>query len=265
MLAKDNIFKDVVKDKVIQPEDALQMVGVEDGTYFLQSRSIDDVGLEGIALEPVEVKVRVNPLPPFIQSPTDGAAYRTKIVPLKWLKVAQAVKYHLQVAEDRYFNSIIEDRADITALSHQTGSLDYKTHFFRVGSIAADGYQGIWSDPLSFSIIPPPPSPPVEKPEMGDQELRIRWRDMGDGITYHFQMAQDEAFIDVLVDEKLPEPEIILAPPRDAGTYYVRTSAIDAEGYEGAFSEPQSFKVLSKYRYVPVGMLALFVLALIVF
>ncbi len=119
MLARDKSFKDVVKNNVIQPQDALKIVGVEDGTYYLQSRSIDNLGLEGPALEPVEVRVRVNPLPPFIQSPSDGADLREKTVRFEWLKVTKAVKYHLQVAEDSKFQVLVADAKDITGVSHK--------------------------------------------------------------------------------------------------------------------------------------------------
>ena len=264
MLARDKVFNDVVKNKVIKPQETLKIVGVEDGTYFLQSRSIDALGLEGPALEPVEVKVRINPLPPFIQSPSEGADLREKVVRFEWLKVAKAVRYHLQVAEDRKFQVIVADAKDISGVSYKLASLDFKTYYYRLSSIAADGYEGLWSDILSFDIIPPPPSPPVEKPEMGDEELRVRWRDLGDGITYHFQMSKDQAFKEVLRDEKLTKPEITFEKPGEVGTYYVRTSAIDAEGYEGDFSEPQSFEVKGKYPYLPAGIMVLIILAIIV-
>jgi hypothetical protein len=77
-------------------------------------------------------------------------------------------------------------------------------------------------------------------------------------------MARDEKFETVLIDETLAEPEITLDKPHELGTYYVRTSAIDANGYEGDFSEPQSFTVLSEYRYVPLGFMTIFILLLIV-
>ena len=264
MLARDKSVKDVVKNNVIQPQNTLKIVGVADGTYYLQSRSIDTLGLEGPALEPVEVRVRVNPLPPFIQSPPDGADLRENTVRLEWLKVAKAVKYHLQVAEDSKFEVLVADAKNITAVSYKSGSLDFKTYYFRVRSIAADDYEGLWSDTLSFNIIPPPPSPPVEKPEMGDKELRVRWRNLGDGITYHFQMAKDQTFEEVLMDEKLTKPEISFEKPGDVGKYYVRTSAIDAQGYEGDFSEPQSFEVKGKYLWLPAGMIVMIILAIIV-
>ena len=264
MLARDKDFKDVIKNELIAPQDTLKIVGVDDGTYFLQSRSINDVGLEGPSLEPAEIKVRVNPLPPYIQSPADGADIRDKSVRFEWLKVKKAVKYHLQVAEDNQFQTIVADTRGVTGVSSKTGSLEFKTYYFRIRSVAADGYEGIWSDILSFNIIPPPPSPPVEKPEVGDKELRVRWRNLGDGITYHFQMAKDQAFTDVLLDEKLTKPEITFEKPSDVGTYYIRTSGIDAHGYEGEFSEPQSFEVKNYYLLIPGGMMVLVILAIII-
>jgi hypothetical protein len=263
MLARDNTFKDVVKEKVIKPEASLQIIGVNDGTYYLQSRSIDDVGLEGIPLEPLELKVRVNPLPPFIQSPTDGAEFREKSVRFSWLKVEKAVQYHLQIAEDPEFNAVVENRMDIKDAFCEIGDLDYKTYYFRVSSIAEDGYQGIWSDTLKFNMIPPPPSPPVEEPKIGDKEIQIRWRSLGEGVTYHFQMAKDKAFQEVLIDESLTKPEIKFEKPGDPGEYYTRVSVIDSEGYEGDFSDPQIFEVKRKFPYGPAGILIGVIVAII--
>ena len=264
MLARDKSFKDVVKNEVITPQGTLKIVGVEDGIYFLQSRSINDKGLEGPSLKPTEIKVRVNPLPPYIQSPADGADIREKSVRFEWLKVKKATGYHLQVAEDSLFQIIVADAKNITGVSHKIGSLEFKTYYFRIRSIAEDDYQGIWSDTLKFNIIPPPPSPPIEEPEMGDKELRVRWRNLGVGITYHFQMAKDQEFKEVLIDEKLTKPEITLDKPGDVGTYYIRTSGIDAHGYEGDFSEPQSFEVKNYFLLIPGGMMFLVILAIII-
>ncbi len=66
------------------------------------------------------------------------------------------------------------------------------------------------------------------------------------------------------MDEKLTKPEITFDKPGDVATYYVRTSAIDAQGYEGDFSEPQSFEVKGKYPYLPAGIMVLIILAVIV-
>ncbi len=41
-----------------------------------------------------------------------------------------------------------------------TDDLDLKNYYFRVSSVASDGYQGEWSDTLTFITQLPPPVPP---------------------------------------------------------------------------------------------------------
>ena len=59
------------------------------------------------------------------------------------------------------------------------------------------------------------------------------------------------------------KPEITVEKPADAGKYYIRTSALDTEGYEGVFSEPQTFEVKGNYLYLPAGLMVLIILAVI--
>lgn len=264
LLARDNTFKDVLINKVIQPDRSFTIDKIKDGTYYLQSRSIDKLGLEGPSFEPEEIRVRTSPLPPYIQSPIDGTEFREKIARFKWLKAHQAVRYHLQVAEDPVFNTIIVDEKNITGVAHKTTELDYKTYYFRVSSVANDDYEGIWSDVQRFTIIPPPPSPPVEKPEVSDKELRIRWLNQGDGFTYHLQIAKDKAFQDVILDKMLMKPEVTLEKPDKGGTYFVRTSVIDPQGYEGDFSNPQSFEIERKHSYLPAVVVTLICLFIVI-
>ncbi|MDH4100188.1 MAG: FecR domain-containing protein [Nitrospirota bacterium] len=262
-LALDNTIKDVVREVTVNPGEPVSFDGMADGLYHVQSLSIDDVGIEGTPLEPVPVTIRVNPLPPFIQSPVDGAEYRERAVTLEWLRVKDAASYHLQIAEDRDFTVLIEDKADIRDVRSTTKSLDFKTYFFRVASIAADDFEGDWSDTIQFTIVPPPPTPPMEKPALDEKEVRLRWRNVGEGISYHFQLAGDEKFQTVLVDRTVDKPEIILPKPDKAGLYYARASAIDAKGYEGAFSEPQILEIQKPFPYGVLGIIiVLIVLAL---
>jgi hypothetical protein len=243
MLARDKDIKDVVQEKLIKPSETLEITGIEDGTYYWQSLSIDDLGIEGLPLRPVAIKVRVNPQPPFIEFPTDGAGYKKKTLTFKWLKVKDASRYHVQVAEDPGFNTLIEDRKDIPSPECMVRNLNFQRHWFRISSIAEDGYEGLWSDPLSFSVLPPPPAPPLEKPEVDQKEILIRWRDLGKGIHYQFQMSRDEGFKEIIVARDLEKPEIKVQKPEEIGTYYVRTKGIDPDGYAGDFSLPQSFEV----------------------
>ena len=255
LLANDKEIRDIIVEKVIPPQDTFDLITVEDGTYYLQSASIDELGLEGIPCAPVEIRVRANPVAPFIEIPHDQTVYSGASLTCKWLNVSDASRYHIQIAEDGEFGRLIQDESDITETEYATGNLAFKNYYFRVSSVASDNYQGEWSDTLMFTLELPPPTPPpaVEKPETGAKEITIRWQNLGEGITYRFQMASESSFNKVLFDQKAQHPEITLEKPKKAGTYYVRTGAIDQWGQEGKFSSPQSFEVKGSSR---AGLLA---------
>jgi hypothetical protein len=254
MVTRDSAGKDILRERVIKPAERAEIAGVDDGEYFLISQSIDADGLEGVPADPVAFRVRTNPLPPFIQSPVDGATPRERKVEFKWLKVKDAVAYHLQIAEDREFARILLDKNDLTATEFISPPLEFKPYFFRVSSLADDGYEGAPSDIQGFTIVPPPPAPVVEKPEMKENEIRLRWKNLGEGITYRFQMSMDSDFRNILMDRKVEMPEITFPRPEEPGIYYVRTSGIDREGYEGDSSLPQSFEVRKRF---PLGILGI--------
>jgi hypothetical protein len=154
VFAKDSDGKDVVREQIMQPRDTFTIYTAGDGTYFLQARSIDNLGLEGIPSEPAVIKIRMNPLPPLIESPADSAKYTVKSPLFRWLRVNDAIRYHVQIAEDKEFRKIVEAGADISDIEYKAAGLDFKTYYFRISSIAKDNYQGDWSDVLSFTIVP---------------------------------------------------------------------------------------------------------------
>jgi hypothetical protein len=159
--------------------------------------------------------------------------------------VEDAVSYHIQLAKDPGFTMIQEEKVGVRDESYKTGNLNYKTYYFRVKSVAVDGYEGDWSSIERFVVIPPPPSPDLEKPEMGKNTIQLRWPPLGGIKTYHFQMARDREFKEILTDEKINQESILIPKPKVIGFYYVRTSSIDSKGYEGEFSRPQNFEIKS--------------------
>jgi hypothetical protein len=151
LFSRDNDFKDVLNEQIIKPDESFRVFQVDDGTYFLQVRSIDDLGLEGLPSDTAAIKVRINPMPPMIESPANKAVYQTNLLTFRWLRVGDAVRYHVQVAADKDFSRLVEDRNDIHDTEYKATHLDAGTYYFRISSIAQDDYQGEWSDVLGFT------------------------------------------------------------------------------------------------------------------
>ena len=242
-LSADPEGKDVIRERVIGAGDALEVKGLDDGTYHLHGRSIDEIGIEGLPLASQMIRVRTNPLPPFIQEPVDGTRFKGKSVSFRWLKVKDAARYQIQISKDREFRDAPGDMVDLPEVSYDRTFGDFGSYYFRIRSLAPDGYEGIWSDVISYTLVPPPPSPAMEKPAVDGKELRIRWQDRGKEMSYRFQISREESFQNPFLEGKVDRPDITLAKPEEPGIYYVRTSAIDSTGYEGGFSLPQSFEI----------------------
>ena len=256
LLTKDREGRNVLDEKVVKTQEPMEFINLPDGTYYLIAQGIDELGIEGFQTQPYEVRLRANPLPPLLQTKGEEAEFINKKGRFAWLKVEDAVMYHLQVAQDKDFTFIKEEKTDYKGESYETGVLDYGTYYFRISSIASDGYEASWLETLPFRLIPPPPAPALDKPKVGKKEVSLEWRNLGEGITYHFQMAKDGEFGQVLVDRKLDKPEVTLPMPKEPGIYHVHTSSIDMKNREGEFSTPQSFEVKRGFPYGVVGGIA---------
>jgi hypothetical protein len=71
----------------------------------------------------------------------------------------------------------------------------------------------------------------------------LQWKNMGEGITYQFQMARDIEFKEILIDQKCENPEITFPQPDSAGRYYIRIRPIDRDGHEYNFLPVQTYEI----------------------
>ncbi|BDV42923.1 hypothetical protein GURASL_18460 [Geotalea uraniireducens] len=254
MLGRDREVKEVVRQQLVAGCEAFAATGLDDGSYYLQTESIDQFGLAGLPSAPLPVVVRRHPLPPYTMTPAPGASVRQGPVDFRWLKVGDATSYRLQVAPAAGFAAPLRDEP-AAGTAWRADSLAAGSYLFRVASVAADGFQGEWSDPLAFTVIPPPPTPAVAPPEQAGGEMRIRVNDVCPGMTYRFQLARDASFAEVLLDRREPRPEVAFPAPTAPGSYLVRVQCIDTDGSAGAFSPPQSFEVPRHIPWWGLGVL----------
>ncbi|MCW8800351.1 MAG: FecR domain-containing protein [Desulfobacter sp.] len=262
-VANDQEFKNVVHEAVVKKDNPLAQFTLSDDIYYLRTLSIDGAGLEGLPSKPGKFEVRTNPLPPFIQTPEDGREFKTDRVVLEWLNVPDAVSYEVHVSKNMEFAPLFKAFKDIKS-SRQTLKLaGYGDYYFMVRSIAGDNFKGLWSDVVKFTFVKPPPAPPVDEPGMDESSIRLRWQDLGPGMTYHFQMAKNPEFEKILLDKNTAQAEIRFNKPEDSGTYFVRVSALDPDGYEGEFTAPQSFKIENSF-YEKAGVVFTLVLGVLI-
>jgi hypothetical protein len=75
--------------------------------------------------------------------------------------------------------------------------------------------------------------------------LSLRWKSLGHGTTYQFQIAQDSGFRQIIHDKMTGQPFITIPRPPSSATYYVRVKPIAPDGREGKFLQAQSILVES--------------------
>lgn len=218
-----------------------------DGRYELRVRAGDADGIEGhMARRAFTLKAR--PEPPFLLRPRAGEKTTDEQVTLAWARNPQAARYRLQVAPSADFATPSIARDDLAETELRV-ALPLGTHHWRVASVRADGDQGPWGDARALERVaqPPPPPPPSapgsQSSKAGDEGLAVNWAAAPlPGATYQVQIARDEAFSQIVLDERTPRTEALLAKP-DAGMYYVRVRTIGADGRAGGFGSAQQVEV----------------------
>ncbi len=255
-LARQKDFRKLVFNKTIVPGEGLLLRDLEDGTYFLRSRSIDKFGLEGPASLPLRFSLRVNPMAPFVRFPRNGARIYGQSISLRWMRVLDARSYHLQVSRDPEFHNLAADIDNFRPHVYRLEKLPPSVYYFRIRSIAEDRFRGKWSNSISFEMAPLPASPQMGKPAVHKDRIEWQWRDVGPNFHYRVQVARDAAFQSIIIDEKTKMPQLSFPRPQKAGTYYVRISSIDSHGVQGKFSKPQCFEIKNPYaKWIPAAVI----------
>jgi hypothetical protein len=210
-----------------------------DGRYVMRVRAIDDQGLEGLNAS-ADIVVDARPEPPLLMEPIKEGKVREEIPAFRWAMPVNAVSFRFQLAKSNDFTAPLVDLDAQTSTSLRLEQPivpgDYS---WRVATTDASGKTGPFSDPQSFELKPAPASPELEPPERAEDSMVFRWRAGQPDQTYQVQFARDPAFEDILSDEQVGEPQVIIERP-EPGQYFLRVRTIDDDGYKGPFSTAQS-------------------------
>jgi len=224
-IARDPKFADVVADAVFNTPPA-RFGALPDGAWWLRVRAIDEAGLEGFDAEHA-FTLRARPEPP--------KALDTERGTLAWSPAAEAARYRLQIADQPGFTTLLADR-QTAALAADPG-LPAGRYQWRVASLRASGEQGPWSDAHSLVVRQAPQAASLT---IYNRRMRFAWPGSA-GQIYDVQLARDEAFTDLLVDQRIGEAALTVLEPT-GGTYYLRRRATDPDGGTSPWSGVQTLR-----------------------
>jgi len=172
------------------------------------------------------------------------------------------VTYHLQVARDEDFTSIVREKESLTDSEYVLSGVERLAadeketpYYWRVKATDGAGNESEWSIPWSFYIATLP-APVVRLPETGtktDARAYFDWEDVTNlslPVTYHLQVASDEDFTAIVLEKEgltdseyaLSEEEELAVTKKEA-PYHWRVKAVDNLATEGKWSTPRSFYV----------------------
>ena len=161
--------------------------------------------------------------------------------------------YRLQVAKTEYFRDVLFNKK---YQSNNIRASDFPDGIYHLRIRAIDNQQLEGHNAQTqFTINAQPESPFLVAPKIGEGILieeppEFAWSQQKSIEKYHFQIAKDEKFSDILIDESsIDKIELTIKDELSLGKYYWRVAAIDQEG-DGPFSDGQMFR-----RIVPAPKL----------
>lgn len=194
------------------------------------------------------------PAVPVLKTPTDGATNQALGVPLTWDVAQRATSYDLEIATTVTFDTPLVSETGLTTTQFTPTSLSATTtYFWRVRAVGAGGASA-WSNPFSFTTgaaTRPTLVAPADSARNQATTITFLWSAVPNTVSYDFQIATDNAFINLVADVTG-----LMAATRDqagfsaGATYHWRVRAVGAGG-AGAWSKPFIFTTRPLAPQVP--------------
>lgn len=240
-IAEDDGFQRLLFEEVV-PADGAARLDLPDGTYAARLRGIEADGLEGRD-RVWQLEVFARPEPPTPLAPEREGRLRDPLPQFGWSEPLDAEAYRFALATDPEFT---EPVIELDRLGEPTFTpsepLPLGTYYWRLGTIDGSGRAGPWGDVLSFDLLAPPAEPEIGETERDGGRFTIRLRALEPGQQVRFQIASDAAFEDMLYEQTVDEPELVV-PGLLPDDYWFRAQIIEADGYVAEFSTPQRITV----------------------
>ncbi len=160
-----------------------------------------------------------------------------------WSQTGPRIHYRIQVDDSPDFDSPIVDVVDyLGSRLKLTQNPPIGQYYWRVAAAHQPGKYGAFSDTHAFEILHLPAAPQIDTPQIDTQQVKLRWQSEEQAPRYHYDLAIDPAFAELIANAEVAEPKVSLERP-EPGRYYLRVRAIDKEGVASPYSDVKAFDI----------------------
>ena len=164
----------------------------------------------------------------------------------QWPPLAGAVSYRVQVAANDSFQALLLDQLTHQSSIEVSGLEDgqYAMRVRGVDEFGLDGMDKSGNFSLSATAVTPAPASVQGGVSLSLGRLGFNWTQPGSAAAFHFQLATDDKFKQLLIDQdQLESNHFRLSQQLSQGRYYWRVSGLNQVGQESVFCKVQSFTV----------------------
>ena len=172
---------------------------------------------------------------PAHAQPLDNSIGLSPTVNLRWNASPEADAYHLQVARDAQFSTIVHEETGLTGLTAVVTGLDFDRDYWwrlRAGNTGSTALSD-WSRPWMFSTAPAPPRQLTPFDGLPDVPLSalLTWYPVLGARAYRLQVAGDDEFETIVYDSAGITGTTMLLPKLwSFWTFYWRLNATTSRG-----------------------------------
>ena len=220
---------------------------LSDNQWFFRIRATDAAGNRSDYSNALSFNIdsfpAATPVTNYLPDPTNNPRPT-----FAWQASPEASKYHIQVASNASFTSMLIDSATLTTTSYTpTSDLPGGAIFWKLASIDAAGNKSVFSVAKYFVVDTSAPSAPIVTSiatPTNNKRPPMSWSAVTGAVNYSLQVSTDPSFLSFAINNAaLASTSFTPTADFADAIYFWRVAAINAAGTIGGYSEPQTFIV----------------------
>lgn len=187
------------------------------------------------------------PQTPTLTAPANGATDQPQTVLLEWNDLYGALQYHVEVATDAGFTSLVGTTATVADQELSVSGLARSTTYhWRVRASHTGGYSAWTAHSFTTASNPVLPPPALDAPEQNANCVTLSvafvWSTVPTATSYEIVIATDGQFANVITSQTVADTTVSIAGPplQPQTTYHWRVRASNAT-LTSAWSTSHSF------------------------